>query len=136
MIDAIIVDDESHNIEWIADYIRHFKGKVEIASNEADACKFLLYNKNCNLLIVDIRIGRTIQTTESMTLKDANPDWGGLFVANYARVTLQKKERDLKILAYTVVKEEDLLIRLKSLQVLYFRKGDIKELRDYIKKMS
>lgn len=136
MINALIVDDEPHNIEWIADYIRYCKGVVNIVNNEEDACKYLKLTPDCNLLIIDIRIGRTLQTTDSVTLSDANPDWGGLYVANYARVVLNRGLKKLKIAAYTVVKDDDLTTRLRSLQVKYLQKGQIMELREFIKKME
>lgn len=129
----LIVDDEPHNVEWVADFVRYLKGVPTIVSGEQEACDYLRDNPDCGLLIVDIRIGSSGISTHSVTMKDANKDWAGLYVANYARVDLGKTAKQLTIVSYTVVKDEDLEVRLKSLQARYFQKGDLAGLKDFIR---
>lgn len=129
---AILVDDELHNMMWMADWLESIGIDVQLAREAGEAISLIDEGKY-RLLVLDLNIPLFEPHEQAARELGATYiKYPGLFVAKYARTS---GYRNRQVILYTVHKDPEVSAEAERLGCTYILKGRPREIKEEIQRV-
>jgi CheY-like chemotaxis protein len=126
---AVLVDDELHNMMWMADWLESIGLDVQFARDAGEAIN-VIDQDNYRILIVDLNIPVIEPYANSVAaLGPTYIKYPGLYVARHAR---SRGYRNRQVILYTVHKDRAVSAEADRLGCTYILKGRPREIKQEI----
>lgn len=117
---VLIMDDEPHLLDWLAEYFNKKHYDCRFAINIAEAIE-LLKTETFRMLVLDLNVPAPGEYTSLLNAKGSlYQKYRGLYVAEYARTI---GYRDRQVVVYSVHDVDEVRLQTERMRVTYVTKG-------------